>query len=174
MKYTEQFKQMVVREYLSGLDGYQIVARRHAIPNRSLVERWVAAYRHHGAKGLTSKRSRYDADFKLSVLQHMWENQLSITQAAARYDIRRHSTVGAWARVYRDGGAEALMPAMTRKVKKIQPPTMKPDVSAIGDTRSREELLAELDYLRMENAVLKKLDALVQARQRSVAPKKRK
>jgi transposase len=37
--------------------------------------------------------------------------------------------------------------------------------------RSREELIAELNELRMENAYLKKLDALVQARQ---APKGRK
>jgi transposase len=37
--------------------------------------------------------------------------------------------------------------------------------------RSQEELIAELKQLRMENAYLKKLDALVRARQ---APKERK
>ncbi|NRQ13810.1 hypothetical protein BHMPCIPO_05110 [Ensifer sesbaniae] len=36
--------------------------------------------------------------------------------------------------------------------------------------RAREELLAELNYLRMENAYLKKLEALT----REQAPKKRK
>jgi transposase len=49
-------------------------------------------------------------------------------------------------------------------------PELKPD----DDKRSREDLQAELDYLRMENAYLKKLQALVQARQSQPLPKKRK
>ena len=174
-KYTEQFKQTVVQDYLSGHGGYQALSQRHGMANRSLIARWVAAYRLHGDAGLSKRqRSRYDADFKLSVLRHMWENRLSITQTATQFDIRRHSTVGDWERVYREGGVEAFTPPPTRRVKKISIPTTKPAVPAGEDTRSRDELLAELDYLRMENAVLKKLDALVQARQKSATPKKRK
>ncbi len=52
-------------------------------------------------------------------------------------------------------------------------PTAKPDMPS-DEKRSREELLAELDYLRMENAYLKKLQALVQARPKQASPKKRK
>ena len=50
-------------------------------------------------------------------------------------------------------------------------PKVKPPPKGEKDRPSREELLAELSQLRMENAYLKKLNALVQARQ---APKKRK
>ena len=53
-------------------------------------------------------------------------------------------------------------------------PTEKPDTPSDDEKRSREELLAELDYLRMENAYLKKLQALVQARPKPTPPKKRK
>jgi len=174
-KYTEQFKHAVVQEYLSGHGGgYRALSQRHGMANRSLIERWVAAFQLHGDAGLRKKRSRYDADFKLSVLQHMWENRLSITQAAAKFNIRRHSTVGDWERAYREGGVEALTPPPTRRVKKILIPTTKPAVPAGEDTRSREELLAELDYLRMEVAYLKKVDALVQAQKNSAAQKKRK
>jgi len=42
------------------------------------------------------------------------------------------------------------------------------------DKRSREQLLAEVNQLRMELAYLKKLDALVQARQSQAQKKKRK
>jgi transposase len=104
----------------------------------------------------------------------MWENRLSITQTAAQFDIRRHSTVGDWERAYREGGVKALTPAPTRRVKKIPIPTAMPTVPADPDMRSREELLAEVAHLRMEVAYLKKLDALVQAREKSAAPKKRK
>ena len=174
-KYTEQFRHMVVQEYLSGGGGYRALSQRHGMASRTLVERWVAAYQLHGDAGLSKKkRSRYAADFKLSVLRHMWENRLSITQTAARFDIRRHSTVGDWERAYREGGVKALTPAPTRRVKKIPIPTTRPAVPASEDTRNREELLAELAHLRMEVAYLKKLEALVQARQKSAVPKKRK
>ena len=105
----------------------------------------------------------------------MWENQFSITETAVKFDIRRHSTVGDWERAYREGGVEALTssPLMPRP-KQMTIPTTKPAVPVGEDKRSREELLAENEHLRMEVAYLKKLDALVQARQKSAAPKKRK
>jgi transposase len=46
---------------------------------------------------------------------------------------------------------------------------------ASGDAvRSREELLDELNYLRLENAYLKKLDASVQASKRQAQENERK
>lgn len=174
MKYTEQFKHTVVGDYLAGHDGFKAVARRHGMANRSLVERWVAAYRLHGDAGLRQKRSRYGADFKLSVLRHMWENGLSITQTAAKFDIRRYSTVSDWECAYREGGIDALTPLPTKRLKKMTIPTTKPEALAGEDKRSREELMAELEYLRMENAYLKKVRALVQAQQNSAPSKKRK
>lgn len=173
-KYTEQFKQMVVQDYLSSHEGFRALSLRLGMSNRSLIERWVAAYRLHGDAGLRKKRSRYDADFKLSVLHHMWENRLSVTQTAAKFDIRRHSTVGDWERAYREGGADALASRPITRPKKMTLPTTKPEVPTGEDTRSREELMQELAYLRMENAYLKKLRALVQAKEASAAQKKRK
>ena len=174
MKYTERFKHEVVHDYLSSNSGFKAVAQRHGMANRSLVERWVAAYRLHGDAGLRKKRSRYGADFKLSVLRHMWENQLSITQTATKFDIRQHSMVGAWSRAYHDGGVDALAAPPRRRLKKMTVPTTKPEVPVGEDKRSREELLAEVEQLRMEVAYLKKVRALVQAQQDSAPSKKRK
>ena len=53
-------------------------------------------------------------------------------------------------------------------------PTTKPEPSPDDEKRTRDELVAELNQLRMENAYLKKLQALVQARQQQTPPKKRK
>jgi transposase len=54
----------------------------------------------------------------------------------------------------------------------MKAPISKPEPKS-DQERSREELLKELEYLRMENEVLKKLQALAQAR-KAAAPKKRK
>jgi transposase len=50
----------------------------------------------------------------------------------------------------------------------------KPNAPTDDDKRSREELLAEVNQLRMELAYLKKLEALVQARPKQAPRKKRK
>jgi len=44
----------------------------------------------------------------------------------------------------------------------------------IDEAKSREELLSELNYLRMENAYLKKLDALIRSESPTAQRKKRK
>lgn len=54
-KYTEQFKLQVVQEYLSGDEGFRLLAQRHAL-DRGTLREWVAAYRHHGIAGLRGKR----------------------------------------------------------------------------------------------------------------------
>ena len=176
--YTADFKLSVVQRYLGGSMGYRAVAQHFGIRNHSLVERWVGFFRHHGEDGLTSKRASYDAAFKLSVLQRMWDNKLSKGQAATAFNIRRHATVGEWERAYRQGGIEALGPRPIGRPR-MQPEKNKSDSTETVDNRSREELLDELLHLRAEVAYLKKLDALVrsQAQAKSLSkapPKKRK
>jgi transposase len=53
--------------------------------------------------------------------------------------------------------------------KKTQPAPVKPD-----DSRTREELLEEVNYLRMENEYLKKLKALVQEQAQEAASRKKR
>ncbi|MDB5790406.1 MAG: hypothetical protein JWQ80_430 [Massilia sp.] len=139
-----------------------------------MLERWVLAYRLHGRAGLVKKSSPYSAEYKLSVLQHMWDNQLSMTQTAARFDIRHQAMVGIWERAYRDGGVEALIPRPRGRPKAMPTPEPAPDCPRDDDKLSREQLLAEVKQLRMELAYTKKLQALVQARQKQVPQKKRK
>jgi len=174
-KYNEQFKLTVVQDYLSdGSDGYRAVAKRHGMTSHTVLERWVMAYRLHGCGGLSKKSSKYSAEFKVSVLRHMWDNQLSMIQTAATFDIRHHAMVGIWERAYRDGGVEALIPRPRGKPKAMPTPESAPDSPRDDDKLSREQLLAEVKQLRMELAYTKKLQALVQARQKQVPQKKRK
>lgn len=174
IKHTEQFKRQVVDHYLVGTMGYRRVAAEHGIAP-SMVRRWVQAFRMHGADGLRRKVERYSTSFKLSVLQHIWDNALTYNQAAAAFNVRNPTSIGIWDSRYREGGvgALALQPRSLANRQNMKAPTTKPDVAKSDEERSREDLLKELDYLRMENEVLKKLQALVQA-QKKAAPKKRK
>lgn len=170
-KFDEQFKLKVVREYLGKRTGSKTLAKKYGCPSSS-VEDWVSLYRAHGKDGLKKKYSSYSAKFKLSVLQHMWDNQLSYGHTAAAFNIRNHAAVGKWERSYREGGFDALIPCQRGRPKQMSAPTTKPEPSPDDEKRTREELLAELNQLRMENAYLKKLRALVQAKQKATSPTK--
>jgi transposase len=175
-KYSEQFKLSVVEQYLTGALGFQSIGAQHGVP-QSMVRKWVGLYRLHGTDGLRKKFTHYTAEFKLSVLQHMWGNELSYGETAAAFNIRHHAAVGVWERCYHEGGLDALMPRRRGRTKKMpDPKETQPPLPPDGAERTREELLAEVNQLRMEVAYLKKLRALVQSQQsqRTTARKKRK
>lgn len=172
-KYNEQFKLAVVQHYLCGAEGYRTTATRFGLDHKT-VKRWVDWFRAHGFDGLKKKFTHYSAEFKLSVLRHIWDNDLSYGQAAAEFNIRNPGILRVWERAYRDGGIDALEPKPRGKPKKMPAPTTNPEQPRDDEKRSRDELLAEVQHLRMEVAYLKKLRALVQAQQKQVPRKKRK
>ena len=170
MKHTEQFKMLVVQQYLDGPDGFDKLAQRHGVA-APLLRSWVERYRLHGQEGLSRRVwGRYILEFKLSVLKHMWDNALSYRQTAAIFNLPSATRVSDWERRHNSGADGLTFHARgPRKMKTpaVTPPT--PDDSK----RSHEELVKELEYLRAENAYLKKLKALVES-EKPASAKKRK
>lgn len=159
-RHSESLKRSVVERYLSGTESYASTGVIHGV-DAATVRKWVAAYRAHGDSGLCRKHSHYDAAFKLSVLQRMWNERLSYRQTAALFNIRSAGCLPGWEKRYHAGGIEALGPR-PRGRPMSKPPAPAAPVAVSDEAKSREELLAELKHLRMENAYLKKLEALTQ------------
>jgi transposase len=173
-KYDERFKQQVVDEYLAGDVGIRAVGARHGL-DHATVRRWVASYEAHGKAGLRKKYSHYNAQFKRSVLEHMQREGLSCQQAGALFGIRNVASVAQWARQYHAGGLDALKPRRRGRAPMMKPEPVAPvPEQDAQDTRTRKDLLKEIEYLRAEVAYLKKLDALLQAKKQTAQKKKRK
>lgn len=174
-KYSEAFKRQVVQEYLTGGIGTRALSEKYEV-GRSVLQRWVGAWQHHGESGLRKKHEAYSAEFKLAVLQRMWRDELSYQQVSALFDLREANGVTRWERQYHEGGLEALKPRRKGPAPKM-PQTKRPTQSTsapVQDERSREDLLKENEYLRAEVAYLKKLDALLRAKEPSTPKRKRK
>ena len=169
-KYTDEFKLSVVEQYLGGVDGVRAVGAQQGV-DEGLLREWVACYQVHGAVGLRKKHGSYSGEFKLSVLKHMWDNSLSYRETSALFNIGNRKRVADWERRYRRGGVRALIPRRKGRPKPMSDPGAKVSPSFNDEKQSREELLAELNHLRMENAYLKKVEALVAAKR---ARKRRK
>ena len=170
-KYTVRFKISVVKKYLGTSFGYKTIAQHYGL-DHGMVRRWVLWYKTYGTAGMRKKFCHYSGQFKLSVLQHMWNNELSYLQVAAVFDIRSPGCLSVWERRYHSGGIDALTPRPRGRPKKmLDTLDIKPGAVPDDDQRSRDELVAELGLLRAQVAYLKKLKALVQAQ---AARKKRK
>jgi transposase len=174
-KYSEQFRHDAVKAYVNGPKGLRRVAKDFNM-DCSLLRRWVAAYRIHGNDSfLASVRVRHSPQFKLSVLQRMWKDKLSCREVAALFGLKNSSQVGSWEQGYYSGGIESLAsqkPGRTFAMPKQ--PAAPQDPTSPDDSRSREQLLAEIDHLRMEVDYLKKLKALREEKARLAEAKKRK
>jgi transposase len=171
-KYDEKFKKTVVRDYLAGGGGYRGLSAKYGVTHGQ-IRHWVAAYRQNGDSGLTKKFSHYSAEFKLQVLERMWREELSFNQTMHLFDLRGGGgVVSSWQRKYHEGGITALAPkprGRPQKMKSATPP--KPLSDKPTEAKTLQELQRENEYLRAEVAYLKKLDALVRAKQQAAQTK---
>ena len=168
-KYTTELKLQIVEEYLNGNLGLKLLAQKYYV-SPSDVQKWSDAYREHGLDGLCKKYERYSGQFKVNVIEYMHSTNSSARQTAAHFNISSYTSVCNWERIYLEKGKEALLlhgqgGKREMKNKPIgRPPKFEP--------KENEDLIAELQRLRMENEYLKKLNALVQEREKSKKPTK--
>ena len=93
---------------------------------------------------------------------------MSIIETANHFCIPSHSTVGKWERIYYEEGPEALLEERRGRKNMGKKKSSKPK----KNVNENEDLLAEVQRLRMENEYLKKLNALVLEREKSEQKKK--
>ena len=156
-KYNKEFKLKAVKEYLKGKDSYNSLARRLGISEPKL-EMWIKKYERFGEKGLERNKVSYNGNFKLNVVKYMHKNNLSANETAIHFNLSGCNIVCKWERIYYEEGPQELF--TERRGRKLNMSKSKKKLSK----EVEEDLIEEVQRLRMENAYLKKLQALVQQR----------
>lgn len=106
-KFSIADRERAVLLVLKAGHSYCSVARMLSTSDR-LVSRWVSSYKLHGVSGLSLRNHmRYSGDFKLSLIQDMLANHLSLHQASAKYHLN-NSQISRWRRQYEQFGASSL------------------------------------------------------------------
>ena len=175
-KYSKQFKRTVIIAFLDRGIGFRHIADQFQV-DPTLLRRWVAAYQLHGEASLKRRMGIAHApEFKLSVLQRMWHDQLSFRQTAALFNLGNSTQVGIWEKHYYSGGFEALMSGKNGLCTDmpLQPTEPSEAPSKNDEDLSRAELLAKLRKLQVENAWLKKLKEYREEKKRQQKATKKK
>lgn len=166
-KYSPEFKEKVVREYLDSTIGLTSLASKYSL-EESMIRFWCQRYKNHGPLTFQKKHSVYSSSFKLKVLKHQQAHSLSYRETAAYFDIRSGAgVVSLWQKLYDEGGLPALEPRRKGRPKKMSTPPIIPNANGQPEEQELQKLRKEVEYLRAENAYLKKLDDLLRQKEQS-------
>ena len=158
--YAERLKYMHMLE-----NGCSInyIHTHYGIDDAQLGHLWTR-YQSEGPSGLLKKRNvKADYAFKLQVVRDIEENHLTLVEASLKYNVSS-SQIRVWQKIARTQGYDAL--AITR-------PRGRPPKNDMGRPRKKKpEEMTDLELLQLrvkeleaENALLKKVKALVEERE---------
>ena len=158
--YAERLKYMHMLE--NGL-SINYIHVHYGINEQLLSSLWVR-YKSEGPSGLLKKQNiKANYALKVQVLRDIEENHLTLVEASMKYNVCS-SRISAWKRIARVQGYDALTTIRPRgrppKNDMGRPKKKKPE-----EMTELERLRYENECLRAENALLKKVKALVEARE---------
>ena len=168
-KYSKEFKLEVVKYCVEKHHSSYDAAREFSIPSPTPIKQWIRKYKEHGIEGLVKQeKSSYSGEFKQNVVEYMHTNHLSATETAIHFNLGNANHVLKWERIYYEEGPQGLYVERRGRSKNMSSKPRKKKLSK----EVEEDLIAENQRLRMENAYLKKLQALVQERTKPKQSKK--
>ena len=157
--YSYEFKKEVIK-YVLEVDSSLYRAQKKFNVNRESIRMWLEKYKNFGNSGLKNQKEnrKYTGKFKVDVVEYMHKHKCSFKKTCLNFLIPSTDMVKEWDLIYNIEGREALLKGnhMKSYLKRKQHKDVK--------SKSKSELIEEVEKLRMENAYLKKLQALVQIR----------
>ncbi len=174
VKYSIKQKRLAIQSILSGRLSIKGAARELGC-GKSAVQRWLIQYKQAGVKGLKFRNGHYDDRFKLQVVRYHIKKGLSLKQTASDFKIPNEAVLSRWIKNYERLGIDGLANKRRGRKKSImtKKPGKKVDTAADPAAQKLAAMQKELDYLRAENAFLKKLSALVQQEEAAKAQARR-
>ncbi|GIN62362.1 transposase [Robertmurraya siralis] len=170
-KFTGEDKLQAVTRYLNGKESSREIVQSLGTDHKAILK-WVKPYEFNGLEAFIKPCVNYPQQFKLDVLNYMIEHGTSLNETAAIFKIPAPSTIMVWRKLFETQGLDAL------RSKKTGCPSMKKEPNQQHKKTSvrgyTDALEARIKKLEMENEYLKKLNALVQNKEKSPNKTKRK
>jgi transposase len=161
-KYSVELKMEVVEVWREHRLTMAEIMSKYKISAQT-VQRWATEYDSQGVDGLVTKpiKKIYTGEFKQKVVEDMRDNRLNQSETSRKYSVGRNQ-VQQWERIYLEKGPEGLYIENRGRT----PKSVNTKKKAALAKNIEADLIAENQRLRMENEYLKKLNALIQAKEK--------
>jgi transposase len=160
-------------DYAFKLECVELVLKKHYSElyvsklkqtSRNNIRKWINFYKTYGKIGLLPRKNQsYSIDFKLKVIQTLDNELLTLSEVSLKFNIPDVAIILKWKKDFAKFGLEGLKPKQRGRPISMSDYKRKKRKSDKPLTRE-EELLKEIERLRCENDLLKKLQALTQAK----------
>ena len=139
--------------------SFKSIHKKYGINHQQLKVLW-AKYLRYGTVGLKKgRRIKIDFTIKKEIMLDIEENHLTLHAASLKYGASS-SRISVWLKAFREGGLKALENTKRRG----RPPGMGRPKKNSKPLTELERLRKEVQELKTENALLKKVRALVEER----------
>jgi transposase len=164
-KYSKEFKEQAVQEYLSEKYTQGQIVRKYKLPDKSVLKNWINNYNSHKEvtakpkgmrKSMTNGRATTCKE-RIKIVQYCIAHKNDFQKTAEAYEVS-YQQVYQWVKKYELGGEVALTDRRGRK-KDVKELTTEQKMQL-----EMKKLEMENDRLRAENAFLKKLEELERRR----------
>ena len=135
----------VVKAYLNNEGGYAYLADKYSISNKSIVRKWVNAFKSQGSEGLKTSRknNNYSFEFKQNIVKLYLTGEMSYQELANQFKINNPSLITRWVIDFRNQGLDGLKPK-----KRGRPSSMTKDKETPKQQIKREYSEEEIDEIR--------------------------
>jgi transposase-like protein len=164
-KYNPELKLKVVQEYKSGRSSIKGLCLKYSISDEHIVRRWIKKYNSHedfnqpnnGGAIYMAKGRNTTLEERIEIVSHCIANNKDYGKTIERYGISYQQIYG-WVRKYERDGADGLADGRGKRKDEAS-------MSEVEKLRAHLKLKeAENLQLKMENELLKKLEALERGR----------
>ena len=175
MKYSPQFKLECVKKYKNGERGFHPEGKERSESFMKQVALWAKYYDKFGMEGLrhSGRQRNWTAEERFGLVYKVLSG-LSLSSVAAEARVNP-GQLFQWVKAYREKGMIGLDMENGRKRKKPGPgPGPERAEKPVSEAEELALLRERNRFLEIENAYLKKLDALVSEREAAEAKAKRR
>jgi transposase len=158
-KYNRQLKLTIAKQLSNSSSGK--LALQYNVCARS-IRYWGAVYSIHGDDSFQHIGSPYSREFKINTIDVMNTKDWTLGYTSAFYDLSSQGILSNWRQKFNDGSISQINSRCGDCNSMRKSPTSSYLKETINMTEA--QLREELEYLRAENALLKKLEALAQGK----------
>lgn len=158
--YSNKVKQEIVKKYMSGYGSTKLM-KEYDIKGSATILNWVRIFNESGINGLNNldTKTYFSTSDKMRVIKWLIKYHASYPETAHHFHIRHPTIIWSWYQKYLISGEKGLMSRKEYSQMNSNPKT---------DAEKLKQVEKENELLRAENAYLKKLDALIQKKSKTI------